>query len=85
MKNINKIITAINSKDDFICFVELLVNNLNNNPDEWTNKSLQSYLAAIASWTDDMEGFYINTGTETPKNIDWQFFATILIAAKIYE
>jgi hypothetical protein len=78
-------ISKINSKEDFINFVGLLVDDLKNNPDEWENKSLPAYLDAIARWTDDMEGYYLNNNIEMPKDINWVVFANILMAAKIYE
>lgn len=37
-----------------------LINDLKVNPDKWENKSLLEYLEAIQSWTDDMEGYYVN-------------------------
>ncbi len=85
MIDFNKTISKINSKDDFITFVELLSNDLKNNSDEWENKSLPDYLEAIGSWTHDMEGYYENNHLEIPKNIDWKVFANILMAAKMYE
>ncbi len=78
-------INEISSKEDFIRFVELLVSNLNSNPSEWTNKTLSEYLEGIASWTEDMEGYYQNNNIPIPENINWKVFANILIAAKMYE
>jgi hypothetical protein len=51
-----KKINEINSKEDFVNFVELLISNLKSNPEEWTNKTLPEYLESISSWTEDMEG-----------------------------
>jgi len=72
-------ISEINSKDDFVNFVGLLVDDLKNNPDEWENKSLPAYLDAIARWTDDMEGYYLNNNIEMPRDINWIVFANILM------
>jgi len=85
MTDFNKKINEINSKEDFINFIELLVSNLKNNPEEWTNKSLPEYLESISSWTEDMEGYYQNNDMPVPENINWKVFANILIAAKMYE
>lgn len=85
MTDFNKKINEINSKEDFINFIELLVSNLKNNPEEWTNKSLPEYLESISSWTEDMEGYYQNNDMAVPENINWKVFANILIAAKMYE
>lgn len=78
-------INTIKTKSDFINFVELLLENLKSNPEEWENKTLPNFLEAIASWTEDMDGYYKNNNLPIPENIDWKVFANILAAAKIYE
>ncbi|HEY8935945.1 MAG TPA: hypothetical protein VIM65_12020 [Cyclobacteriaceae bacterium] len=85
MANIITKIHNINSKEDFIDFVQLLILDLENKPGEWENRDLKNYLDAIASWTEDMEGYYINNNLPIPQNIDWKTFANILFAAKMYE
>lgn len=85
MIDFNKTINGINSKEDFVNFVELLVTNLKSNPEEWTNKTLPEYLESISSWTEDMEGYYQNNDMHIPENVNWKVFANILIAAKMYE
>lgn len=85
MIDFNQKIIEIKSKEDFINFIELLVSNLKNNPEEWSNKTLSEYLESISSWTEDMEGYYQNNKIPIPENIDWKVFANILIAAKMYE
>ncbi len=85
MKELNDKVETINNKEDFINFLELLIQDLKRNSNEWENRSLETYLGAIASWTEDMDGYYQNNSLPTPKNIDWKVFAQILIAAKIYE
>jgi hypothetical protein len=85
MANFEDEINKIDSKDDFINFIELLTQNLRTNPEEWENKTLPDYLSAISSWTEDMDGYYQNKGLPVPKNVDWKVFASTLIAAKIYE
>jgi hypothetical protein len=85
MIEFNKKINEIHSKDDFVNFVVLLVSNLKNNPEEWTNKTLTEYLESISSWTEDMEGYYQNNNIPIPENVNWKVFANILIAAKMYE
>ena len=85
MVDFEKIISEITNKEDFVRFVESLVFNLNNNSSEWNNKTLSEYLEAVASWTEDMEGYYINNNIPIPENVNWKVFAKILIAAKMYE
>lgn len=81
---INKIQT-LKCKEDFVEFIRLLIVDLQENPNGWENQTLESYLEAIASWTEDMEGYYQNNNIEIPQNINWKVFANILMAAKMYE
>jgi hypothetical protein len=78
-------ISEIKDEDDFVHFVELLVRDFKDNPNEWTNKTLSEYLEGIAIWTEDMDGYYHNNNKPIPENIEWKVFANILIAAKMYE
>lgn len=85
MMELNKKIENLNTKEDFVRFLELLAQDFRNNPNDWGNKSVESFLEAAASWTEDMEGYYQNTNSLIPQNINWNVFANILMAAKMYE
>ncbi|MBO9728554.1 MAG: hypothetical protein J7623_07955 [Chitinophaga sp.] len=76
---------SINTKADFIRFIGLLIEDLKNNPTEWENKTLPDFLDAMANWTEDMDGYYINHHLPVPTTVNWQVFANILAAARIYE
>ena len=76
---------SINTKEDFLDFLRLLIHDLKNSPDSWENVRLDSYLEAAAAWTEDMEGYYMNNKLPVPENVNWQVFADILMAAAIYE
>ena len=78
-------VSSVKSKDDFTRFIDILVQDLQENPASWENKTLNDFLRAIQSWTEDMEGYYINNGLPIPENVDWRTFARILTAAKMYE
>jgi hypothetical protein len=85
MENITDKLQQVASKEDFINFIQLLILDLATKPHEWENKDLPNYLDAIASWAEDMEGYYINNALPVPENVDWKTFANILYAAKVYE
>lgn len=85
MEDINEIAQNVESKEDFIQFIGMLIKDLAHNPNEWENKNLNDYLDAILSWTEDMDGYYINHNIPIPKNVNWKVFSNMLIAAKIYE
>lgn len=80
-----KEIAHVDSKEEFIKFIGHLVNDFKENRVEWENKTLDTYLEGMQSWVDDMEGYFKNNNMQTPKNINWNFFANVLYAAKIYE
>ena len=53
MKEISEIAQKVKSKEDFIGFVGALIQDLKANPNTWENKTLDNYLSAIQSWTED--------------------------------
>ena len=68
----------INSKEDFIKFMEIYVSTIN-------DSSVKEYLESVLSWTEDMEGYYHNTKKEIPQNINWDIIATLFYVGRIYE
>ena len=85
MVDFEKIIESIKSKDDFTEFVGILMQDFQNNKDEWENKTLDTYLQAIQHYTEDLDGYYISQNAPVPENVPWKVFAVILLAAKMYE
>lgn len=85
MKNLETIIQNVKKKEDFIEFMDLLLIDLRNSGENWENKSLENYLEAIQSWTEDMDGYYLNNNLPIPNNVNWKVFCEILVAARIYE
>ena len=75
----------INTRENFIQFLEFLSSSARNNMSEWENKDLPSYLESMASWVEDMEGYYLNQNLSVPENVNWTFIADILMAARVYE
>jgi hypothetical protein len=78
-------INRINTKKDFLEFMEWMNRELKENQTQWVNTDLPDYLVAIQSWVEDMDGFYKNLNQSEPESINWSFLATVLIAAKYYE
>ena len=54
----------IRTKEDFVQFVAALseVYEKHREEWEWENDTLETYLGALARWTDDMDGYYKNLG-----------------------
>ena len=80
-----KVLNEVENKDTFLKFMELLAKDFETNPQKWESPTIDSYLEAIQSWVEDMDGYYMNTGQELPKDINWNFVATLFYVGKIYE
>lgn len=78
-------INTIHTREEFIDFMNSLIEDKEVNPEEWENVNVSEYLEAIASWVEDMDGYYRNMNLEMPKNLDWRFIATLFYVGKIYE
>lgn len=78
-------VKKVESKEDFISFMEMLINDFNQNKHDWENQTVKEYLEAMKSWIEDMDGYFENTKQPVPDNIDWNFFSIVLYLGKIYE
>ena len=59
---------AVRTCDDLVAFLEALSADHGANKSTWTNTDLASFLAAMAAWSEDMEGFYENAGRISPRS-----------------
>jgi len=75
----------IQTRDDFVTFIHALIQDLHTCPERWENTGLEAYLAAIAAWIEDMDGYYSNRGEKVPQQLTWKHMGDILLAARIYE
>jgi len=77
---------GILTKEDFTAFLNLLVQNFREHPDEWENATLEQYLQGICGFAQGIEGYYSNIDLRMDmKKPGWRVFADILLAARIYE
>jgi len=65
--------------------MDILESDFNNKREEWPNETIEDYLVSIKSWVEDMDGYYDNTNSKPPENIDWEFIALLFYVGKIYE
>jgi len=76
----------VNDRKSFAKFISLLHKNLLDKPEDWENANLSDFLSALATYTEDIQGYYnnmkINVDADKP---NWKTFADILIGAKMYE
>jgi hypothetical protein len=78
-------VAQVDSKQALAEFVEALREDLQSNPAEWENATLDRFLGALASWIEDSDGYYINHSRPVPTSPSWRNIAEMLVAAKIYE
>lgn len=81
---------SIKTKDDLVRFLTQLSNSFEEGNQDWTNKTLKEFLEALASWSEDMDGYYENMGLSTQVDLSgntvvWRVFADLLMAARVYE
>lgn len=83
---LDKAIDAISNPTELAIFIKKLRQNLIDNPNSWENINLSDFLDALASWTEDMDGYYKNTNqSERLDQPDWKTFAEMLLAGRVYE
>jgi hypothetical protein len=76
----------VNDRQSFINFIDLLRQDLLDNPSSWENKTLEDFLEALSSYTRDIQSYYDNMKQNV--NADepnWQTFSDLFKGASIYE
>ncbi|MDR2902902.1 MAG: hypothetical protein LBU77_00095 [Clostridiales bacterium] len=71
---------TVTDRNSFINFLSALQNDFVNNPDNWENQKIDTFLDAIQGWLIDYNGSDVDF--ETP---DWKTIAAIFYMGKIYE
>lgn len=76
----------VTDRQSFIKFLDLLHKDLLQDPETWENKTLPDFLEALASYAEDIEGYYDNTDANVDaEKAAWSTFADIFKGAKVYE
>ncbi|MFM2333025.1 MAG: hypothetical protein RIQ74_1868 [Pseudomonadota bacterium] len=84
--HLSQSIDAISNHTELAVFIKKLHQNFIDDPKNWENINLADFLAALATWTEDIDGYYKNTDqSERLDQPDWKTFAEMLMAARIYE
>ena len=76
---------SIRTRQDLARFIRELANDFRSNPDEWENDTLDSFLEALAAWTDEMDGYYRDMNEDAPVTPQWKMSADMLMSASVYE
>ncbi|RQZ17089.1 hypothetical protein DIE15_11370 [Burkholderia sp. Bp9031] len=82
-----KRVAEIKTREDFVDFMADFVKSIRNGG-AIENNTVDSYLEAMASWVEDMDGYYKNMGIANEVKLDtmnWRVLADIVVAATMYE
>lgn len=83
--DIQKEVELIKTKENLASFLHLISADYKDNPSEWSNADLPSFLEAMAAWVEDMDGYYLNKNQNPPTQPAWKTLAEIIAAARSYE
>ena len=85
MEKLFKKVESLESKEDFVEFIRFLVLDYQRDNSKWENKDIDSYLSALADWTEEMDGYFAYRKIQLPDPITWKVFAHCLVGASMYE
>ncbi|MCM3142695.1 hypothetical protein [Brevibacillus sp. MER 51] len=72
--------STVESREDMVQFISHLIKDYQQNKKEWANISLEEFLSGMESWIEDCDNMLADL-----EGVDWNLFATILIAGSRYE
>jgi hypothetical protein len=75
---------SLHTRDDFVRFVELLVESFNEPGPPWENATMESFLAALARAAHSLERYY-DSPDEAARNVaspSWEAIAGMLFSAR---
>ncbi|MBY0086419.1 hypothetical protein [Brevibacillus brevis] len=72
--------STVESREDMVQFISHLIKDYQQNKKEWANMSLEEFLSGMESWIEDCDNMLSDL-----EGVDWNLFATILIAGSRYE
>lgn len=85
MTELHEQVAEIDAREDLVVFIEALRRDLDANPKQWQNATLGAFLSALASWIEDMDGYFVNQGRQVPTTPTWKTIGEMLAAARVYE
>jgi len=83
-ENLHAALDSLRTRDDFVRFVELLIESLNEPGALWNNATLEPFLLALADTAKKLEGVY-DSPAEAARNVaspSWEAVAGLLFTAR---
>jgi len=76
----------ITDRQSFVEFLKLLRKDFLENPGEWENKTIDTFLDAMSEYVEGIQAYYDNTKQNVNADIaSWKVFSDIFQGARIYE
>ncbi|HEY1057148.1 MAG TPA: hypothetical protein VGE55_00300 [Limnobacter sp.] len=76
---------TVASREDYVKFVEYLIQDYQEQHNQWGNKTLEQFLGGLSGFTNDIAGYYKNMGEVVDvERITWRMAAEMLLAATVY-
>jgi hypothetical protein len=76
---------GVKSREDFVNFVEALLEDLQQSPNDWGHVTLEGFLGVLADSARVLDRIYANESKLLPSHVDWSVFAEVLMAARVRE
>jgi hypothetical protein len=76
----------VTDRKSFIEFIDLMLEDFQENPETWEHTSVAQFLVALSDFTEDMQEYYDNKRAKIDADVpSWKTFADILKAATMYK
>jgi len=83
-ENLHAVLDSLHTRDDFVRFVELLVESFKEPGPVWENATVESFLAALAQAARNLETYYDSPNEAAPNvaSPSWEAVAGLLFSAR---
>ena len=83
-EKLHAVLDTLHTRDDFVRFVELLIESFNEPGPKWENATMPSFLHALAQAARNLETYY-DSPDEAARNVaspNWEAIAGLLFSAR---
>jgi hypothetical protein len=83
-EKLHSALDTLQTRDDFVRFLELLIESFNEPGPPWQNATIESFLAALAQSTRNLEQYYDSPeeGAQNVESPSWEAVAGLLFSAR---
>ena len=85
MPPLHELADQVDSPHQLAAFLTEAADSFVEDPGDWENDTLESFLRAWAAWMHDISGYFLNLGQQTPETPSWSLVAGMVLAAKVSE